>query len=225
MIHALPPYQARIADLIASDAFFHGRILDIGCAGAPPACLANGIAKANQLDGVDPCESILTHAGLTERWHGEFETASLPSEAYDAAYAYNVVEHVQDPQGFLAALRRVLKPGGVFWAVTPNGRHPFSQIVRAVQFLRIKKLVCRLHEGINEYPAYYRMNSEAAIRNAAPRHGLVATDLHYFSVPGWERGYMPFGLRWIASAYDRTIALRSPDRRLVLAYRLQKPPP
>jgi SAM-dependent methyltransferase len=218
----LPPYQARIADLLESDAHFRGRILDIGCSNRIPDCMKPPIAKAEQLDGVDPCDSILVHAGLTERWHEEFELAKLPIEAYDAAYAYNVVEHVRSPRDFIATLARVLKPGGVFWAITPNGRHPFAVIVRTVQSLRMKNLFRNFNHGINDYPAYYRLNTEPRIRALAVAHGLVPTAFHYFMVPGWEAGYLPVGMRWIARSYEETLARHYPDRRLVLAFRLQK---
>lgn len=219
---SLPPYQASIADLVEADRGFRGRMLDVGCGGWIPSCLATAVARADQLDGVDPGPAVLTHPGLTRRWQGEFESSAVPAGAYDAAYAYNVVEHVRDPEGFLHKLAEVLKPGGVFWAVTPNARHPFCLTVRVVERLGLKRAFGAHHPGINDYPAYYRLNTEGSVRRMAAAAGFTAAAFHYFHVPGWENGYCPRGTRWIARLHDATIAACLPSRRLVVAYRLQR---
>jgi SAM-dependent methyltransferase len=218
----LPPYQAQIADLIGHDPAFRGRVLDIGCGGAVPACLTAVASRVEQLDGVDPSADVLAHPGLVARWQAEFEASGAPTAAYDAAYAYNVVEHVRDPVAFLDTLARVLKPGGVFWAVTPNGHHPFCLAVRTVERLGLKRLFGTFHHGINDYPAYYRLNRESRVRQMAERSGFVSADFYYFAVPGWERGYFPSGMRWIGRLYDSAVAGRFPALQLVVAYRLER---
>jgi SAM-dependent methyltransferase len=216
----LAPYQAQIATLIAADNCFRGRVLDIGCGGAVPDCLREVVSRVGQLDGVDPSEGVLAHSGLTLRWQGEFETSDLPERAYDAAYAYNVVEHVRSPEAFLKTLAAVLKPGGVFWAVTPNGYHPFCLAVRTMERLGLKRAYGQFHAGVNDYPAYYRLNREGRLRQLAAAAGFSDMAFHYFTVPGWENGYFPRGLRWVGRLYDATIAAQFPSRRLVLACRL-----
>jgi len=218
----LPDYQARIGRLVDIDAGFRGRVLDIGCGGCVPACLSAVLARVDQLDGVDPSAAVLSHPKLAERWHGEFETSNVPKAAYDAAYAYNVVEHVRDPASFMSALAKALKPGGVFWAVTPNGHHPFCLAVRTVERLGLKRLFGRFNDGINDYPAYYRLNKETGVRRLAEQAGFSSAEFYYFAVPGWERGYFPTGMRWIGRAFDATVGSRIPSRRLVVAYRLQR---
>ncbi len=222
MTMPLPPYQARIAELIARDAAVRGRVLDIGCSGAVAPCLAAAVAQADQLDGVDPSESVFGHPGLVERWHGEFETSAVPTATYDVAYAYNVVEHVRHPEAFLRKLADVLKPGGVFWAVTPNAGHPFCLAVRVVERLGLKRAFGAFHPGINDYPAYYRLNRERTVRRMAAACGFTSADFHYFHSPGWECGYFPRGTRWLARFYDSMIGARFPSRRLVVAYRLER---
>jgi len=219
---SLPPYQMRIAELITRDSDFRGRVLDVGCGAAIPPCLAASVMRVDQLDGVDPSPTVLTHPNLSQRWQGEFEASDVPTAAYEAAYAYNVVEHVRDPAAFLATAARVLKPGGVFWAVTPNGYHPFCLAVRTVERLGLKRLFGRFHEGINDYPAYYRLNKEPRVRRLAERAGFCSAEFHYFAVPGWERGYFPAGMRWMGRCFDMAVGERFPSRRLVVAYRLQR---
>lgn len=47
-------------------------------------------------------------------------TVSCGDGEYDAIVAIQVIEHVEDEARFIAEARRVLKPGGVFIATTPN---------------------------------------------------------------------------------------------------------
>lgn len=45
----------------------------------------------------------------------------LPSEYFDGAVSVETIEHVDDPEGFVAQVARVLKPLGWFYLTTPNG--------------------------------------------------------------------------------------------------------
>ncbi len=61
--------------------------------------------------GVDPFPGVMNHPWLTEKWCGEFDTAPIPPNTYDAMLSINVVEHVQNPRTFLlAAIWRGFKP-------------------------------------------------------------------------------------------------------------------
>jgi SAM-dependent methyltransferase len=52
---------------------------------------------------------------------GAGETLPFTDGAFDGAYCINVLEHVADLAAVLAEAARVLSPGGLFFAVTPNG--------------------------------------------------------------------------------------------------------
>lgn len=47
----------------------------------------------------------------------------LDDERVEAVRANQVVEHIRNPVGFFIEVRRVLRPGGVFVATTPNIRY------------------------------------------------------------------------------------------------------
>lgn len=51
---------------------------------------------------------------------GDVAELDLPPGTFDAAVSLETVEHVPDPPAFLAAIRRLLRPGGVLFATTPN---------------------------------------------------------------------------------------------------------
>jgi SAM-dependent methyltransferase len=61
---------------------------------------------------------------------GTLDDAPYAPKAFDAITLSHVVEHLHDPVASLEACHRLLKPGGVLWAATPNldslGRHRFG---------------------------------------------------------------------------------------------------
>jgi SAM-dependent methyltransferase len=58
------------------------------------------------------------------------EDLGLPNDAFDIVYAANVLHHIHDRDQFLATLRRVLKPGGMFVAWDPVKYNPMINVYR-----------------------------------------------------------------------------------------------
>jgi SAM-dependent methyltransferase len=200
-----------------------GRILDIGCGSSFQENVADVARLATQIDGVDPGEGVNQHPSLTLRWRGPFESAPISAAVYDMAFAYNVVEHIERARPFFEKVREILKPGGVFWALTPNSRHLFCKLSRAMEIVGVKWFMARRSPGINNYSAYYRLNSPSRIDRAIDGLGFASAQYFFTDAPGWEKGYLPPGTRWIGRAFDSTLASRINDRKLILAYRLTAP--
>jgi SAM-dependent methyltransferase len=105
------------------------RVVDVGCgdAGALVALAELGMAAA----GVEPDAASLARGRLRAEEHGVTvdlrgrvaEALPFDDGAFDLALLDNVLEHVGDPARALAEARRVLRPGGLLWAVTPK---PFA---------------------------------------------------------------------------------------------------
>ncbi len=51
---------------------------------------------------------------------GRLEELDLPAASFDVITLYDSVEHLTDPVATLAAVRRLLVPGGIVHLVTPN---------------------------------------------------------------------------------------------------------
>ena len=99
-------------------------VLDAGCGvGYGSAFLAQ---TASRVVGVDQSEEAVAYA---RRRYGrpnvEFAIGDLlaldrPDAAFDVVCAFETIEHLRDQEGFLAEMRRVLRPGGTFFVSTPR---------------------------------------------------------------------------------------------------------
>lgn len=221
LLHDRNGFQRWFGDRLESEPGLRGRVLDIGCGPNFPAHLTRLSELPSQLDGVDPAADISDRSDLALTWGTSFEDAPIPEAAYDFAFAYNVVEHVAAPQPFFEKLSRILKPGGVFWALTPHALHPFAYLVRTIQGLGLKERYARNRIGINDYPAYYRLNSVSQVSRAV--HGGRFAQADFFRLPctNWDH-YFPPRLRFIPHAYDRLAGVKRGPFMLLFAMRLTR---
>jgi SAM-dependent methyltransferase len=221
-------FQREFVRLLQQTPQFQGRVLDIGCGSDLPHPLQCLKGKYGTLDGVDPSSEIAGHPLLQRRWSACFETSEAPDQAYDLAFAYNVLEHIEIPRPFFEKLGKVLKPRGVFWGLTPSAWHPFAWLSRSIELSGLKSFarakIGRDATGamaVNDYSAYYRCNSKNAINKAI--HGLGFSRATYFYHPclQWDT-YFPKRLRWLPHAYDYLIGSRMTMGMQILIVRLDK---
>lgn len=208
--------------MLLAEPKLRGRVLDIGCGGGLYPPVADVLAHCRQLDGVDPSNAVLNHPSLSERYHATLEAALIPASSYDVAYAMYVLEHITDARPFFAKVRALLKPGGVFWALTPNGTHPFCLATRAVQVLGAKRAIAERKDTVNAYPAHYRANTTRAIIRAIEGLDFESASFYYVPSLNW-RHYFPRGTRWMPAGYDWLLGTRWRYSMLQLACRLTVP--
>jgi len=55
-------------------------------------------------------------------FHGELHDAHYPDGSFDVVIASEIIEHLSEPEKMLAEVKRILRPGGVFWGTTPFAR-------------------------------------------------------------------------------------------------------
>jgi SAM-dependent methyltransferase len=168
-------------------------------------------AKARVFAGVDPDASKLArHPFVTQRFSGTLEHASIPDGSFDCIYAIYVLEHVEDSQAFIAAAGRVLRPGGSFFFITPNGYHYFAAIAAALQRLSLQDKVLRMIRpdelvGRYHYPALYRMNRAETLERIARGHGFSQFDFRYSEKLEEFACYFPGPLKAFPWLWERIV--------------------
>jgi ubiquinone/menaquinone biosynthesis C-methylase UbiE len=111
-----PEYVEQILPLAAAELDGFGRVLDVGCGDGQISRLL--ASRGAVVVGADPTWNQLRVAA--ERGGGvaytRSEAAALPfaDASFDAAVACLVFEHIDDVDGAIAEVARVLRPGGRF---------------------------------------------------------------------------------------------------------------
>jgi SAM-dependent methyltransferase len=221
-------FQNYFQQLLLESPGLKGRVLDIGCGGNLPTALQGLSGHCGTIDGIDPDPAIATHPLLSRRWNSPIESSELPKGYYDLAYAYNVLEHIAEPKAFFSTVYSVLKDNGVFWALTPNGCHPFPILSRSIELLGLKSAARRRigqdESGamrVNDYPAYYRSNTSRAVLAAINGLGFQSATFFHYPCVQWDT-YFPSKLRCLPRVWDLAFATRFTNLMQILIIKLDK---
>jgi 2-polyprenyl-3-methyl-5-hydroxy-6-metoxy-1,4-benzoquinol methylase len=97
------------------------RFLDVGC--ATGMMLETMKGEGWETVGVDVCRPSADYGRRVrgvDIFPGTLAEAALPTGSVSVAHCSHLIEHLPDPRGFLAEVRRVLAPGGYAVLTTPN---------------------------------------------------------------------------------------------------------
>lgn len=86
-----------------------------------------------QVEGLDFDPKAVKYAssqGL-KVYQGDIFSQQFASDSFDAIFSSHVLEHVPDPVALMQESLRVLKPGGIFVAVTPNASSKLHQFFKS----------------------------------------------------------------------------------------------
>jgi SAM-dependent methyltransferase len=194
-------------------------VLDLG-AGAGIVRELNVRGLGPRVHGIDPDPRVLQNPFLDDAHVGSAESIPYPDGSFDVVFCNNVLEHLPDPGRAFAEVARVLRPGGVFFAKTPNRRHYVALISHLTPH--------RFHQLVNEwrgrdredtFPTLYRANTARALRRWAATAGLTVERVrHVEGRPEYLRMLAPTYL--LGLAYERLVnatELLAPWRVVLIA--------
>ncbi|HEV7750783.1 MAG TPA: class I SAM-dependent methyltransferase [Baekduia sp.] len=172
--HLRAPLQIRqyeeIADRVAAER--HERVLDWGCGyGQITALLAargvNVVSYEWREDAPPTSAEVRMDAypEFTVSVSSDPVKLPYPDDAFDAALSVGVLEHVQDPDGSLAELARVLKPGGRLYVFNLPNRTSWTE--------RLARRIGAYYHGQLPFDQVYTQRSA---RERLQRHGYTVTD-------------------------------------------------
>lgn len=158
-----------------------GRILEIGA--GPSNATSRFLSTLGELHGLDPDPAVTTNDALFSASLLEGNRFPFSDEAFDCCVSNYVCEHVTDPLGHLAEVKRVLNPGGAYVFRTVNRFHYVAFVASLTPHWFHKAIANRLRalpdEAHDPYPTHYRMNTGSAITNAAAVIGLHSEEIRY----------------------------------------------
>ena len=199
-------------------------LLDLG-AGAGIVPEMNFKGQARRVCGVDPDPRVAMNPNLDDGREGLGESIPYADASFDVVVSDNVLEHLDDPVSVFREVRRVLRPGGVFLAKTPNRWHyvAIGASVTPHSFHR-KFNEARGRASVDTFPTRYRANPRGQLARIARDAGLELVSVDFFE------GRPEYLRRWgalylLGAAYERIVnstRLFAPVR-VVLIAKLRKP--
>jgi dolichyl-phosphate beta-glucosyltransferase len=174
-----------------------GRILDVGAGfgyladAAKPQFRERWVVELSEAAArqVDPEHRVVV---------GRFEDLDLPSGYFDVVSMQDCLEHLPEPRAALAKIRRLLRPGGAFLAVTPDVRSWLAR-VQGQNWVSLK------------FPEHVVLYSEATLRRALSEAGLRVERV----VPAGQYARLDFLAARVANGHPRLAdALARWTRRL-----------
>ena len=167
------------------------RILDVGCGdGFHLRLLREFGNKSWDLEGVDLDRRAIEaaeRAGSNVHF-GSIESLDLKPESYDVIYTIQTIEHVERPDEFLAAVSRLVKPGGRVVIVTDN--------TDSVDFGLFKKG----YWGGYHFPRHLNLFNKTSLSKLAQKTGLLVDGLTTIVSP----------VNWVYSIHNALVDKRAP---------------
>jgi len=97
------------------------KLLDVGCSSGAFLLAAREIGLEAEGVEISPEAADAARRAGFRVFTGLLEDAAYPDASFDAVTLIEVLEHLREPRALLAECRRILRPGGVLLATTPNG--------------------------------------------------------------------------------------------------------
>ena len=200
-------------------------MLEVGAGAHANGGIGPLLARRAHVVGVDPDPAVEHNPDLAEAHRMRVEEfAAEHRGAFDVVFSAFVLEHVDDPPEFARACAAALRPGGCWFAVTPNLWHYFGATTWALSRLGVEERVAhRLlppHEHDHRFATAYRFNSPRAVRRYCESAGFAELEVRTYEPVDRLHWYFPHYLEWWPDAYARAVrALGRPEALGMLTFR------
>lgn len=186
-------FYLRVCELLPAD----GVALDVGCGrgtqGEDPVEMRRAMrilrGRCRRVIGLD-VDPAAAENPFVDEFHlmGETDPWPVEPQAADLAVADFVMEHVADPDFFLAQAARALRPGGHLCLRTVNRWSYLGVASRLVPNRLHERVLARAQPNRaaeDVFPTRYLCNSLPRLRAALERHGFDASVYGYEAEPGY----------------------------------------
>ncbi|HWN10360.1 MAG TPA: class I SAM-dependent methyltransferase [Pyrinomonadaceae bacterium] len=121
----------RLDEIVAGFEKYRGanRLLEVGFgAGSFLQAAARG---GWNVEGVEISKTACDHSSAAgfKTFCGELSEAHYPDADFDVVIASELLEHVPEPSSIIREVARIVRPGGLFWATTPNAKGLSSRLL------------------------------------------------------------------------------------------------
>ena len=153
--------------------------------------LSNMRGRCAHVEGCDVDDAVLENPSLD---HAEVIPAHsplpYPDNSFDLVFSRFVFEHITEPGYMAQELLRVVKPGGIIAALTPNkyGYIAFGgSVVPNRLHVKILRYVQPGRKSIDVFPTQYGLNTDRALRKSFGTAVDIST-IYYSSEPAYFFG-------------------------------------
>lgn len=179
-------------------------VLDLG-AGAGQINHYSFRGRVARMVGVDLDPRVCQNPLLDEGRVGDIQEIPFVDNSFDIAFAIYVLEHLADPARFVNEVRRVLRPGGHFLALTPNRFH-YVSVASTVTPTSFHKWYNK-RRGRDEddtFPTFYRLNTCQTLTRHFQAGGFETAHLRTIEV---QPNYLKFSRLafLLGAAYERLV--------------------
>lgn len=178
-------------------------MIDLGCGrGLETAISYKELTRHSY--GLDVSEAVYENNTIHEPLLGSVYDIPLPDCSVDLAVNQELLEHLEFPEKMFQEVSRILRPNGVFAAMTPNIWYP-SMMVSYVTPYSFHKFVNRILHNIDArdvFPTWYRANTLGRLKRLGKSAGLEIVQYEYFSSNPGELSFSPLLTRLEVAYYQ-----------------------
>jgi SAM-dependent methyltransferase len=181
-------------------------MIDLGCGrGKETSLIYKDLTRRSY--GLDISESVFSNPTIHNPLQGSVYDIPLPASSVDLAVNQELLEHLEFPQRMFNETARILRPNGIFAAITPNLWDPFM-IVSFLTPYSFHKFVNKVLYDIDPadvFPTFYRANTLGSLKKLGARAGLELVRYEYFRCNPGSLDFSPT-LTKIEVAYARLVS-------------------